>query len=373
MIAAYYLIPATGLTRVIFVVSVNASGAIAAAGAARRRSAQRGVWVPLACAMSFATLANLFYYGFPLVEHRALPFPSVVDVLWLATYPAFIVSLVNLAGRRLRRDILGDALDTAIIVAGGGTVLWVYVIWPAVHSTGLGLFAHAVSVTYPTMDLLVFAMFIRMALTITKRSPAVNLQMASYLCLLIADTLYATELQGGTYHFGGPPDGVWMASYALIAASALHLSRNDAPKRITTGHISRMRLVVLALSVLVGPSVIAAPTLRRRYRCQCLRSGLCAGHGKDHWAQPPPRRVGQRAREARVDGLADRARQPVGSRDPVGGRASSHPLPWDASRRCCSSTSTTSRRSTTLSGTKAVTPRCVSQPPACGRRHGSRT
>ena len=43
-----------------------------------------------------------------------------------------------------------------------------------------------------------------------------RLLLGSFIALLAADVVYAVELLHGTYSFGGPTDGLWMASYALI-------------------------------------------------------------------------------------------------------------------------------------------------------------
>lgn len=256
-IVVYYLLPTAGFSQGILLTVLNGMSAGSAARAAcRTRGRVRRVWVPLAVAMGFSTTANLFYYGFPLVVGRALPFPSGVDVFWLGTYPCFMVALFSLVAGRRRQDRRGDALDTAIIVAGGGSVMWQFLIGPAVGTHNLGFLAHVVAVAYPTMDLLVFAFFVRLVVSVSSRSPAVNLLLCSFLFLLAADTVYSIDLQNGSYHFGGPTDGLWMASYLLLGVAAVHPSRNAETRAAPTGKLlSPGRLSFLWAAILVGPLV----------------------------------------------------------------------------------------------------------------------
>jgi diguanylate cyclase (GGDEF)-like protein len=210
--------------------------------------------------MAFGALANGPYYAFPLITDRPTPFPSPLDVLFLLIYPSFAVALFALAKQRRREDRRGDALDATLLTVGGATLMWVFFIDRVVHTVGLSPIAHAVSIAYPVGDLLVFAMLIRLVVSGLRRSGSSLLLLASFVALLAGDLLYSNQLFAGTYAFGGPTDGMWMASYLLVGVAALHPTARAFP-RPPPGHSSKVtwsRLVFLCLASLAGPIVLAS-------------------------------------------------------------------------------------------------------------------
>src|SRR6187397_2116633 len=152
-ILVYYTLPRAGVGQAALITLLNGSAAVAAYIAAARTHGQaRLVWVALGVSMSFATLANGPYYGLSLMG-RPLPFPSALDALFLLTYPCYAVALIALGRQHRERDRWGDALDSAILIVGGASLMWRFVIAPVVHASGLPLLAHTVSTLYPVMDL----------------------------------------------------------------------------------------------------------------------------------------------------------------------------------------------------------------------------
>jgi diguanylate cyclase len=259
-IVVYYLLPRAGVAQAVVLCVINASGAVAALrAAAGSRGLSRLVWSSLGVGITFETLANVPYYSYPLLTGRPTPFPSPVDALWLLMYPCFVVALLALARHRSGADHAGNLLDSAILIAGGGILMWEFALAPAVHSTGLAPLAHLVSVLYPTMDLIVFAMLVRL-LVGSPRNGSMRLLVASFVALLVSDLIYAVELSHGTYHFGGPTDGLWMLSYLLIGVAALHPTARSFPQGTApTGYrITRARLLFLSAALLVGPIMVIA-------------------------------------------------------------------------------------------------------------------
>jgi diguanylate cyclase (GGDEF)-like protein len=258
-ITAYYFLPRAGVAQAVILIAINASGAAAAGFAAlRTRGRARVVWVSLCCAMVLSTSANLPYYAFPLLTGRPVPFPCPVDVFWLMTYPFFVIALIAMVRQRRREDRAGDALDAMILGVSGAALMWEFVIGPVVRASGLHALAHVVAVAYPAMDLLVFAMLVRLVVAITHKSGSMWLLLASFVALLSADMVYAIQVADGTYSFGGATDALWMASYLLIGVAALHpAARRDSRSTATGGHfISHARLAFLGGSVLAGPALL---------------------------------------------------------------------------------------------------------------------
>jgi diguanylate cyclase (GGDEF)-like protein len=257
-IGTYYLLPAAGVAQAVLFVLFSAAAMCAAWRASRRaEGTDRFVWASVAIALTLATLANVPYYGFPLLVGRPIPFPCPVDVLFLSTQPCFIVALLALAKDRRRVDRAGDALDAAIVVVGGASLMWHFVIAPVVSQSGMSGLAHVAAVAYPVSDLMVFSVLARLVLAVSDRSASMQLLLAGIGSLLAADVLLATQLSSGSYHLGGPVDGMWMAYYALIAVAALHPSARRLSRRsaVVEKGISSARLAIMCGMVLVGPLV----------------------------------------------------------------------------------------------------------------------
>jgi diguanylate cyclase (GGDEF)-like protein len=258
-IAVYYAMPQAGVAQAVILCLVNAAAAAAAYTAAvRAHGLSRIVWAFFGVAMTLSTLANVPYYGYPLLTGRPTPFPSPVDALWLLTFPCFVVALIALAKQRRGDDYTGNLLDSLILIAGGGTLMWVYMLAPAVHSHGLPVLAHVVSALYPAMDLVVFAMLVRL-LVGSQRNGSIRLLVGSLVALLVSDLVESIALSNGTYHVGGPSDGLWMLSYLLIAVAAIHPTARVFPQAAAaTGHrITYGRLVFLGGALVSGPMLLA--------------------------------------------------------------------------------------------------------------------
>jgi diguanylate cyclase (GGDEF)-like protein len=180
-------------------------------------------------------------------------------VLWLLTYPCFVVALIAMVKVQRREDRRANALDATILVVSGGMLMTEFVLLPVVRAAGLPLLAHVVAIAYPTMDLLVFAMLVRVAITVSWRSPLLRLLLLSFFVLLVGDTVQSLQVSAGTYHIGGPADGIWMGSYLLIGVAALHpgASRLGHLTPSSGQRLSGGRLAFLCVSVLTGPILVA--------------------------------------------------------------------------------------------------------------------
>jgi diguanylate cyclase (GGDEF)-like protein len=257
-ICAYYALPRAGVGQAVLLTLLNGTAAVAGLRAARRtRGYNRVIWLALGLSMSFTTLANGPYYGLSLAG-RPLPFPSVVDALFLLTYPCYAVALLALAKQHRESNRSGDTLDSAILTVGGASLMWQFVIAPVVHANGSPFLTHAVSTMYPVMDLVVFAMLVRFVVAKTQRTRASQILLASFTLLLIADMVYALGVAAGTYAFGGPTDGLWMASYLLIGVAATHPSAREFGRSMapTDHRMSRGRVAFLCAAVLAGPVLV---------------------------------------------------------------------------------------------------------------------
>ena len=261
-IAGYYLLPSAGVAQAIVLVVVNGfAAAWALRTASRVEGRARVVWAALGAGIAFSAFANLIYYGYPLHAGGPLPFLSPVDALWVMTYPCFFVALLSLAKLRRADDYFGNLIEAGIVVTSAGMILWSFVLDPAADASGLSAFARVISVAYPAMDVVLFAVVVRLlSASRGNGNAAMTLLVTGFLALLASDTTYAVQLAHGAYHYGGPIDGMWMLSYLLIGVAALHPSACSLATAARPGapRIRAGRLAFLAAALCVGPVLLVA-------------------------------------------------------------------------------------------------------------------
>jgi diguanylate cyclase (GGDEF)-like protein len=104
----------------------------------------------------------------------------------------------------------------------------------------------------------VFAMLVRLVVAMSFKSGSMRLLLCSFVALLTADIVLALAVSGGTYEFGGPADGLWMASYLLIGVAALHPTARQFSRTTSVGgqFISAGRLMFLCGAVVAGPVLL---------------------------------------------------------------------------------------------------------------------
>src|SRR4051794_37174598 len=154
LVTTYYSLPTAGVAQGVLISTVAMAVAVVVwLRVARTSGSTRVIWAFFATGIALSALANVPYYAFPLAGH-VLPYPSPVDALWLGALPCYGVGLLLIAKQRHGGDNGGNMLDAMILFAGGATVMWEYMLYPALNSTGLDPFAHIVSALYPTTDLI---------------------------------------------------------------------------------------------------------------------------------------------------------------------------------------------------------------------------
>ncbi|MGH2720278.1 MAG: putative bifunctional diguanylate cyclase/phosphodiesterase, partial [Actinomycetota bacterium] len=85
--ALYFLVPPFRAHGGVFILLGLSSPVAIVLGTRIHRPPQRTVWYLLAAGQVAFFLGDLVYYGYKAVRHVELPFPSVGDVFYLATYP----------------------------------------------------------------------------------------------------------------------------------------------------------------------------------------------------------------------------------------------------------------------------------------------
>jgi diguanylate cyclase (GGDEF)-like protein/PAS domain S-box-containing protein len=195
------------------------------------------------------------------------PFPNLADVLHLMTYPFLIAGVLLMVRARTPGRDRTSFLDSLMVAIGIGTVSWVLLISPYVHTANLGLATQLTAMAYPTVDLVLIAVSIRLAVGVGRRPPAFNFLVAATVALFVTDSIYAWF---GLYTESGYRPGSgwleigWMSVFALFGIAALHRSMRELcePAPDVEHGLTPARLGLLAGASLIAPILLALQLVR---------------------------------------------------------------------------------------------------------------
>lgn len=183
---------------------------------------------------------------------------TVADAFYLAAYPVLALAMHLAArGRRLRGEVAG-LLDAVSVTLGVGLVLWVFALEPA-WSAGEGAPLERIIVAaYPVGDLVLVLQLAALLTGPVRRSPALRLLAVAMVSVLSADTGY--QLVGvwpGLAPVEPWLDLLWLASYVLWGAAALHPSMVD----VTDGRRREGSAFTIGRVIALGAVFAALPAV----------------------------------------------------------------------------------------------------------------
>ena len=194
-----------------------------------------------------------------LLGHERFPAPA--DVVYLIGYPVVGVGLLLLNRERSRRGLAGR-LDSGILAAALGLLTWVALAQPTLAALDVSTLAAVVSIAYPVADVVLATIVIRMVPTPWGRTPSFWLLTGAVGALLLADVL-ASAFEQLTWAASDELEFVWMTSYLLWAAAALHPSMAPVsrPAPEPERSFSRSGLIALAVALVMPVALLAAKAL----------------------------------------------------------------------------------------------------------------
>ena len=216
----------------------------------------------------FATaLPQVFWLDYTFNPAGDVPYPGIADALYLAVYPCLMAGLLLMIRARTPGRDRASLLDSLMVAIGVGTLTWVLLVAPYIHTGDLDLKTKLTAVAYPTMDLLLAAVAIRLAVGAGRRPTSFYLIIAAIGALFTTDAIYGWF---GLYSAAGYQPGSgwleagWATFYVLLGTAALHPSMREltepAPELATK--LSFGRLLVLASTSLMAPAIIAFQVAR---------------------------------------------------------------------------------------------------------------
>ena len=251
--AGAFFAAADPLARALLLLAVNGSTVAALVVAARRSGQGRGWWV-LAVAQAMNAAAWVCWYLYPVVVDLPTP-PLVGDVLFMASYVVSVAGVTLLA--RQRGADRHAVLDAAILVTAVAVVLWVALLANRDDSAAATGLAALIANAYVALDLWLVAVAAALAFT-AFRSASSTLIFVWAALQLTGDSVFNVQVFSGTFAFGTPVFGWWLASLAFLSAAAL--SRvGPAPARPGG---SWLRSVTVLAAVLTLPVMLVVRSVQ---------------------------------------------------------------------------------------------------------------
>lgn len=251
VVASYPMLPAGPPRDVAYVVVGLASVAAVVVGARRNTSTGRLPWHLFAAGLFSWTIGDAIYSWNADVRH-VVPFPSSADAFYLGAYPLLACGIGVLIRRRGARQAVAGRIDSAIVVVGIGLMSWTWIAQPMIAAVDVPAFERGLSVAYPFGDIILLAMLVRLMSAPGISSTAFRLLVGAVTMQIVADTALAS-VPSTTWDYASGLDLLWLASYILWGASALHPRMEALSQRgpYASARFTRRRLATLSVVALV--------------------------------------------------------------------------------------------------------------------------
>jgi len=259
--AAYYTIDAAHIY--VWAAIGVTSGSAVAVGVIRNRPRLILPWLLLAGSLLAFNAGDTTFLVLTDVLGRHDPVPSMADAFYLgAFYPMATIGLLGLVwSGRANRD-RGALIDALTLSVGIGLLFWLILINPYLQDPALSVSAKALSIAYPTYDVLLLAIAARL-LTALRWTPSAALLGIGGVSLLVGDITYGVLQLRGTWLTGTPLDLLWTVFYIAWGAAALHpsMARLTEPRLSRGAELSSRRLLAMVFSTLIAPAVLLIAVL----------------------------------------------------------------------------------------------------------------
>jgi diguanylate cyclase (GGDEF)-like protein/PAS domain S-box-containing protein len=259
---AYFLVPLRSAELVLWPLIAGSSVAAILVGVRLHRPDRAAAWYCLASGVLVLCVGDSLHSYQELVRHVEVPFPSFVDVVYLAMYPLIGAGLVLLVRQRTPVRDRAGIIDPAIVTGGLGLLGWVLLISPYVEQPDVRLVERLTSMAYPLGDVALLALAVRLAVGGGRRPLSFWLLAGSTIPLIGADSLYGFASLAGTWTSRSPVNVGWILFYLGWGAAALHPSMRSLSHRSASDVVvSRRRILVIGSAALIPPVVLLVEEL----------------------------------------------------------------------------------------------------------------
>jgi two-component system cell cycle response regulator len=181
---------------------------------------ERAGWLCIGIGLATTAFAEVYWLA-AYANADVVPVPSLSDLGWLLTYPAWCLGLALVIGSRVRRFRSIAWLDAAIVALAVGALATAFIGPTIIDAAGESVAAVAVSIAYPVGDVLLVAFVAGMLiLTGWRRDVSWALVAAGLIVVAVGDTVYEYQAAQGAWIDGTWLDLTWPLSALLLGFSA---------------------------------------------------------------------------------------------------------------------------------------------------------
>ncbi|HZD01865.1 MAG TPA: sensor histidine kinase [Actinomycetes bacterium] len=190
---------------------------------------------------------------------------SAADVVYLIRYPFLLLALLLLVRRRTPGRDRAGLIDALIVATSIGVVYWAFLLDSAVQEQSLSLARRLTLLAYPSVDLLLLVMGVRLLVGAGARRQSFYLLVAALVAALLADSLYCLLILLDAWPPGAIShqliDAGCLASHLLLGAAALHPSMWTLTERAAQAEQACSGKRLRRLASLAGLSLLAPAVL----------------------------------------------------------------------------------------------------------------
>jgi diguanylate cyclase (GGDEF)-like protein len=265
-VAVYFAVPGEAGKDLLYSAIGLASTVCVVLAVRWHRPSERVGWYLIAAASCCFVFGDGILEFYDLVLHRAAPYPSVADGLYLLGYPFLLAGVFRVTRTPGAPDAREKWADAAMMSIGALALSWQFLMGSYAHDSTMGMFGKLVTLAYPLMDLAVLFIVASAMLAGTARRPVDTLLCTAIAVMLISDFSYDILVLHGVYTTGNLVDSGFLLNYVLIAVAALHPSM--AESGLDTSGVPKQRrlwLPLVAAAGFVSPTILLVSSHLHRH------------------------------------------------------------------------------------------------------------
>ncbi|GII22114.1 GGDEF domain-containing protein [Planosporangium mesophilum] len=259
LVAAPYPWLAPGLLQQCWYDGIAVVGTAAmAVGTRRNRPEQPAAWWLLVVGQGANVVGDVLYFMLP-----DRPSPAPYDLPYLLSYFLVAFGLLLLLRRRNRGGDRANLVDSLLVATAFALLTWVFLMKPVVGDRSMALPAQLITLSYPTLDLLLLALLAWLLTTDGVRNVSFVLVAVNMAAFLGGDYVWAFA-DHALYNPGNLGsrliDCTYLVAYLCFGAGALHPGMAEIGRPVDLDRVrpvSVRRLVLLAGATLIAPALLA--------------------------------------------------------------------------------------------------------------------
>jgi hypothetical protein len=193
----------------------------------RRGDPPRLIWTLILAAVLLNLIAEITWFVYEIIIWTEVPYPSLADYFWLASYIPFFLAITILISRyrkmglTFRRRSLFVVIPLIVIIL---VLVTIAVTAPIFSDPEAALADKLINPAYVYLDFIILVPALLMTFAFAKGAQGKPWQLIAYCFILFAvgDIAYAYMAWNGLYSTGNHIDILWTCGYLLLAIAAAY-------------------------------------------------------------------------------------------------------------------------------------------------------